>query len=238
MMCKGFGLACGLAVFTLVTVACGAPPPDSVTIPRSNTSARNAASSADLQSESGVQPDSDAVTGGSNDVSRLVEQADTRAAVNSAESLPSIEEAIEPAALETVVVPDRLSSSEAPEVDESPIRAGVMEVAAGQFFTADPEHPTSGGMKVFEISGQAIVELADDFSTADTSNLHLVALRGATVPDRIDSSHYVHISKLLAYRGASAYPVPLDVNLDEFGAIAIWCPECNAVLGYAPLQVL
>ncbi|MGK7912346.1 MAG: DM13 domain-containing protein [Synechococcus sp.] len=229
MISRGLGLACCLSTLAYIAAACGTPPPDSVTIPRSNTVARSAASSEG-------QPNSGTAAG--EGVAVDISEQSGRTVVDSASgpstNLPILHETLEPAepAREIAV---ELSSPETVEASNTSSYSRVAEVAAGQFFTAHPSHPTSGSMKIVEISGQAVVELADDFRTADGSNLQLVAFRDAVVPQQIDGNDYVHIAELLAYRGASRYPVPQDMNLNEFEAIAIWCEESNTVFGYASL---
>ena len=226
MTSKRLGLVGCLTALAAVAIACGTPPPDSVTIPRSNTAAQNASSpseslpDSDGLSAEGIAADDpgleDIPAVGdlpiSNELPELNESLDT--------AVPGADLSGDPAALESA---------------ESSVSSGISEVTAAEFFTADPNHPTSGSMKVFEIAGQAIVELADDFNTASGPNLQLVAYRDAVVPEQISSNDYVPIANLATYSGASAYPVPEEVDLDEFGAIAIWCAEFNTVFGYAPL---
>ena len=227
MMSKGFGLACCLTALASVAAGCGDLLPDSVTIPRSNTTARNASPSGEVQSESDSMSDGDMPTDNRSDISRLTDRA-------TVPNLDRFERSVETAGAE-VELAGELAVSETPAVGDASTASGITQVAEGQFSSTHPNYPTSGGMKVFEISGQAIVELADDFSTTRGSDLQLVAYRDAVVPEQIDSSDYVTISELLAHSGASAYPVPQGVDLDEFGAIAIWCAEFNTVFGYAPL---
>ncbi|MEL7085228.1 MAG: DM13 domain-containing protein [Cyanobacteria bacterium J06597_1] len=227
MTSKGFGLACCLTALASAVAGCGDLLPDSVTIPRSNTTARNSSPIVEGRSESNSFGGDDALPGARTDVSRLGERT-------TVPELDGFDGAVETAGAEVEVASELTVSQTTTVVDTVP-SSGIAQVAAGQFSTADPNYPTSGGMKVFEISGQAIVELTDDFNTTHGPDLQLVALREAVLPEHIESSDYVQIAELLAYRGASAYPVPQDVDLDEFGAIAIWCAEFNTVFGYAPL---
>ena len=232
MTLKGFGLACCLTALASVVSGCGDLLPDSVTIPRSNTTARNVSSSGEVRSESDSLSDGDRPANNRSDISRLAD----RAAVSDSDRF---ERSVETAGAEVEVASElaasELAVSETPAVDDASIASGIAQVAEGQFSSNDPNYPTSGGVKVFEISGQAIVELAEDFSTTRGSDLQLVAYRDAVVPEQIDRSDYVTISELIAHSGASTYPVPQGVDLDEFGAIAIWCAKFNTVFGYAPL---
>ncbi|MEM9568397.1 MAG: DM13 domain-containing protein [Cyanobacteria bacterium P01_E01_bin.34] len=232
MTSKGFGLACCLTALSSLIAGCSDLLPDSVTIPRSSTMARNSSSASEVQPESDLLVgedlvDGDAPIGERPGIPRFTDRS-------TALELGGFDGAVETAGAE-VEVASELAASPTATVADAALPSGIAQVAAGRFSTANPSYPTSGGMKVFEISGQAIVELADDFNTTRGPNLQLVALREAVVLEQIASSDYVQIAELLAYQGASAYPVPKTVNLDEFGSIAIWCSEFNTVYGYAPL---
>ncbi|NEQ63853.1 MAG: DM13 domain-containing protein, partial [Moorea sp. SIO4A1] len=46
---------------------------------------------------------------------------------------------------------------------------------------------------------------------------------------------YVTLARLQKFSGAQRYAIPDDLNLDEFGSVAVWCRRFNITFGYASL---
>ncbi|MBE7386172.1 MAG: DM13 domain-containing protein [Leptolyngbya sp. SIO1E4] len=86
---------------------------------------------------------------------------------------------------------------------------------------------------------QAFLEFYSPFSmAAQTPNLLLV-LDTAPVPSDTFflSDRHPIISKLQLEAGKQRYPIPASVEVSQYLSLVIWCPESNAIMGYAPLTL-
>jgi len=98
------------------------------------------------------------------------------------------------------------------------------------------EHPTKGSARVIAENGKRYLVLSSDFKTDPGPALEVIFYRGDRVPLNIGEGSYVSLGKLQKVAGTQRYLIPDNVNLGDFGAIAVWCQQFNATFGYAALQ--
>jgi hypothetical protein len=106
------------------------------------------------------------------------------------------------------------------------------------------EHPTSGIAKIFNNSGQLVLELDQSFETSPMGPDLVVVLHrsenvlGSTTPPAfpLREGDYVILAELQSFSGDQRYDIPATVNLDEYRSVAIWCRRFNATFGAAALQ--
>lgn len=106
------------------------------------------------------------------------------------------------------------------------------------------EHPTSGMANIVSRNGQRFLELDEAFKTSEMGPDLVVILHrsddvlGSTEPPAypLQEGDYVILAPLKAFTGTQSYPIPAEVNLDDYQSAVIWCRKFNATFGVAPLS--
>ncbi|MEO0433372.1 MAG: DM13 domain-containing protein [Cyanobacteria bacterium J06656_5] len=139
--------------------------------------------------------------------------------------------------LTAVVVPlaQTVSIGDALAVTPSITRAAKTLLTSGQFVTVDQAKDTTGSARIVEKDGQRILEFDGAFDTARGPDVQVVLYRGDSVPVSIDESDYIVVGDLKSFEGSQGYVLPADINLEDYGSVAIWCAEFNVTFGYAAL---
>lgn len=145
--------------------------------------------------------------------------------------------------------PEAIATSPEPSPVESPTESSEAASAPAQTAArsgtfASGEHPTSGTASLVEQDGQLVLELDEAFQTSSMGPDLVVVLHraedvlGTTEPPAypIQEGDYVVLAPLESFSGAQSYPVPENVNVDEYQSAAIWCRRFNATFGAATLQ--
>ncbi len=115
---------------------------------------------------------------------------------------------------------------------------GAAEVLnSSKFVTVDADHQTMGTVEILRKENRIYVRLADDFSTAEGPDLHLL-LHEKNPPIGYDKGDYVSLGRLKSFNGAQVYMVPDDVALDRYISVVVWCRKFNIVFGTAHLEGL
>lgn len=109
-------------------------------------------------------------------------------------------------------------------------------IARGNFVTAEPDHPTQGEARIIEENGQRYLVLNRDFATVEGPDVQVILYRGNSVPIQIQEQDYETLAPLQAFDGQQRYAIPDNMDIDEFGSIAVWCREFNVTFGYATLS--
>lgn len=103
------------------------------------------------------------------------------------------------------------------------------------------EVPTEGMAQVITENGERYLELDQSFTTSDRGpDLFVILHRsddvlGSTEPPAypLQEQDYVILGPLQEFSGAQRYPIPEDVNLDDYQSAVIWCRQFNATFGVA-----
>jgi Electron transfer DM13 len=139
-------------------------------------------------------------------------------------------------------------SQPSPSPVDPPETAGLTPVSqpsilrSGRFVSG--EHPTLGTAQIVMQNNQRRLELDSAFSTSTSGpDLFVVFHRladviGSTTPPAfpIQTEDFVLLAPLKQYNGAQSYPIPDDLNLDNFQSVVIWCRRFNATFGAARLD--
>ncbi|MBD2105189.1 DM13 domain-containing protein [Leptolyngbya sp. FACHB-261] len=103
------------------------------------------------------------------------------------------------------------------------------------------EAPTEGIAQIVAKDGERYLELNQAFKTSDQGpDLFVILHRsddvlGSTQPPAypLQEQDYVILGPLKSTTGAQRYPVPEDVNLEDYKSAVIWCRQFNATFGVA-----
>ena len=108
-------------------------------------------------------------------------------------------------------------------------------LARGQFVTVEQNHPTLGTAEIVQTGDQRTLTFSADFETADGPAVEVVLYRGDQAPVNLAEGSYYSLAVLQSFDGGQTYNIPAEVNVAEYGAIAIWCREFNVTFGYADI---
>ena len=114
--------------------------------------------------------------------------------------------------------------------------AARREVARGEFIhvtPSDPIHYGQGNVTVYD----DLVHLQDDFEVGPGPAFHVYLVPEADVRDEADveSSMYVDLGRLRAFKGSQNYPIPAGVDLSGYGSVVIWCERFGVLISPASL---
>ncbi len=110
-------------------------------------------------------------------------------------------------------------------------------VATGRFTHADPAdrlHYGSGAVRVYADR----VQFEDDFAVGPGPKYHvyLVPQRGIDPDTRVEETMFVDLGPLAAFSGRQSYPVPVGVDVGDYGSVVIWCEQFNSLISPAELN--
>lgn len=106
------------------------------------------------------------------------------------------------------------------------------------------EAPTEGMVQIVTENGERYLELDESFKTSDQGpDLFVILHRSddvlaTTEPPAypLQEGDYVVLGALEEFTGAQRYPIPEEVNLDDYKSAAIWCRQFNATFGVAKFE--
>ena len=117
---------------------------------------------------------------------------------------------------------------------ESTLIANKSIVSSGAFVTV--KKSSTGSAQIITKDGKRYLEFSSDFSTGNGPDVKVVLHRQASTPAALEEGSYVSLAPLQSFNGQQRYAVPDDINLDEYGSVALWCKQFNITFGYAPLS--
>ncbi len=103
------------------------------------------------------------------------------------------------------------------------------------------EAPTEGMAQIVTENGERYLELSQAFKTSDRGpDLFVILHRsddvlGSTQPPAypLQEQDYVILGPLQKTSGAQRYPIPENVNLEDYKSAVVWCRQFNATFGVA-----
>ena len=98
--------------------------------------------------------------------------------------------------------------------------------------------------RIVEQNGERFLEFYRSFSTAAQAPSLMLVLDSAKMPDTTapnpnfaQSDRHYMVGELRPLAGMQRYPIPTSVNVAQYLSVIIWCPELDAIMGYAPLTL-
>ena len=160
-------------------------------------------------------------------------------------------------ALENAVIPEGMAMSEAQATmevvmdDENVVEEEMMEamgamlapeaVKYGMFRDGDSFHKGSGNATIWDLGTDGFVLRFEDFNVINGPDLRVLL---TTHPDpksrgdvHADDVEYFELGKLKGNIGNQNYPIPDDVDVDDYHSVVIYCKPFQVVFSVAPLMV-
>lgn len=96
-------------------------------------------------------------------------------------------------------------------------------------------HETKGSALISEVEGKSILSLKD-FETSNGPDVHVYLVKGNN-PDQasVGKNGFLDLGVIKGNQGNQNYELPAGTNLDEYGAVAIWCKRFGVDFGGAAL---
>jgi Electron transfer DM13 len=139
---------------------------------------------------------------------------------------------------EPTVTPAAIASTPSVTPSEDPKIAGTPESSSRPFVVVpNGEHTQiSGNARTIVEGDKHYLVLDEAFKTENGPDLTVVLVKSSelTSPELAEGS-YILLDELQANSGEQRYEIPSEVNLEDFGAVAIWCRRFNTTFGYAKL---
>ncbi|NEP61723.1 MAG: DM13 domain-containing protein [Symploca sp. SIO2G7] len=132
---------------------------------------------------------------------------------------------------QTINVADALAAK--PGVTQTIVAKALL--TSGRFVTVDQSHPTTGTARIVEKDGQRILEFDGAFDTARGPDVQVLLYKGNSAPASLAEDDYAYVGDLKSFEGSQGYVLPADINLADYGSVAIWCAEFNVTFGYADI---
>lgn len=115
----------------------------------------------------------------------------------------------------------------------------ITTIKSGTF--ASGEHPTQGTASIVTKNGKTYLEFDGAFKTSEMGPDLVVILHrsdnvlGSTKPPAypLKEGDYVFLAELKKFSGAQSYPIPDNVNLEDYKSAVVWCRKFNATFGAA-----
>ncbi|MFK4085870.1 DM13 domain-containing protein [Kribbella sp. NPDC020789] len=145
---------------------------------------------------------------------------------------------VDEAAPGTVPISMKPSSATPPTVSVAP-PATPEVLARGSLISH--EHSTSGQAVVLRLPDGSRVLRLENLDTSDGPDLRVWLSDAEVRPGRagwhvFDDGRYRSLGRLKGNQGNQNYPIPADVDLADFGSVAIWCDRFNVSFGAARLK--
>jgi hypothetical protein len=94
-------------------------------------------------------------------------------------------------------------------------------------------HETSGSAQTLQLAdGSRVLRLAD-FATSNGPDVRVYLVRGNDGTDSavIARGEFIDLGALKGNRGNQNYDIPLEINLDDYQSVSIWCRRFSVNFG-------
>jgi uncharacterized protein (DUF736 family) len=102
------------------------------------------------------------------------------------------------------------------------------------------EHATSGSVKVLRLPDGSRILRIENLDTSDGPDLRVVLSDAKVVPGKagwhvFDDGRHTTLAKLKGNKGDQNYPLPADLDLNQYRSVSIWCDRFDVSFGAAEL---
>jgi hypothetical protein len=116
-------------------------------------------------------------------------------------------------------------------------KAARKVVATGMFIHANPRDPIHFGKGKLTVYDD-LVHLDGDFEVGPGPKFHvyLVPEQNVIPSTNVAKTMFVDLGRLKAFKGSQNYPVPVGVDLRNYGSVVIWCEQFGVLISPAALK--
>jgi hypothetical protein len=108
--------------------------------------------------------------------------------------------------------------------------------AAGTFIHANPSDPVHWGRGKVSVYERAVF-LESDFEVGPGPAFHVLLVPKAAIRSSgdVETTMYVDLGGLRAFKGSQRYPIPAGVSLKDYPSVVIWCERFRVLISPADL---
>jgi ABC-type antimicrobial peptide transport system permease subunit len=108
--------------------------------------------------------------------------------------------------------------------------------AAGTFIHANPSDPVHWGRGKVSVYERAVF-LESDFEVGPGPAFHVLLVPKAAIRSSgdVETTMYVDLGGLRAFKGSQRYPIPVGVSLKDYPTVVIWCERFRVLISPADL---
>jgi hypothetical protein len=115
----------------------------------------------------------------------------------------------------------------------------VSPIAKGAFIHANPNDPIHWGKGSVSVY-RNLVFLESDFEVGAGPDYRVLLVPKAGIKSNGDVREVlgksVDLGQIQAFKGGQRYPIPPNVNLDDYQSVVIWCRQFGALISPAALK--
>ena len=104
---------------------------------------------------------------------------------------------------------------------------------SGTFVDADNFHQGSGSATIFELPGGDRILRLEDFMVTNGPDLHVYLATGSKPSGRDDLGEHIDLGALKGNIGDQNYEIPVNLELDDFQSVVIYCVPFHVVFSTA-----
>jgi hypothetical protein len=115
------------------------------------------------------------------------------------------------------------------------IEKGPMLVTTGKF--KGLAHETQGLASIYQLPGGKRTLRLTEFETSNGPDVHvyLVAASDATDDETVKKAGFLDLGSIKGNIGDQNYDLPIDVDLNKYRAVTVWCKRFGVNFATAPL---
>ena len=96
-------------------------------------------------------------------------------------------------------------------------------------------HETKGDALISDVQGKSVLSLKD-FSTSNGPDVHVYLVKGSSASQSsVGKEGFLDLGVIKGNQGNQNYELPAGTNLQEYGAVSIWCKRFGVAFGGASL---
>ena len=131
-------------------------------------------------------------------------------------------------------MPEMEMESATAAADDQTAEAMIKTIYTGNFI--DRSHPTSGRADVLNDGSTQRFLRFEDFETDNGPDLNVyLSTAPANAPSGDFDDDFVDLGDLKGNIGSQNYEIPVDVDLDRYQSVVIWCVRFGVVFGAADI---
>lgn len=110
-------------------------------------------------------------------------------------------------------------------------------LASGNFSGVDSVHQGTGVVRVIRTGEETVIRFTEfDVTNGPDLYVWLIKADGLESSSDVTSSEWVELGLLKGNVGDQNYDLPADVDILEFGSVAIWCKQFGVLFASADLS--
>lgn len=116
--------------------------------------------------------------------------------------------------------------------------AAEMQLKSGNFKDANSAHQSEGAAILVQDGDKLSIKFINHFYVTPGPDLYVWLVKNPNPKNSGDvkASQTYQLAKLKTPSGKQSYNIPSDINMADYGSVAIWCREFGVLFAHATLK--